>query len=113
MTQVHVDENVVAELQDVMGEDFHVLLETFMDDSLNRVLALQEALQQAAAEELRQVAHSFKGSSGNIGAPHLYTLCQELEALGRSGSVDGADVLVEQLRQELEEVERIMRGYLI
>lgn len=109
--EAHVDENMILELKDVMGEDFHMLLETFLVDSQERLVQLKEAIAAETAEELRHSAHSFKGSSGNIGAPQLSALCRDLEDLGRSGTVEGSAAIFEQLESEFTTVEKIMRSY--
>jgi HPt (histidine-containing phosphotransfer) domain-containing protein len=111
MGEAHVDEVMISELKEVMGEDFTVLLETFLSDSKQRLAVVQQAISEETSEELRQAAHSFKGSSGNIGAPLLSSICKELEDLGRSGSVSGAKPLLEQLQEEFAAVEEIMRSY--
>ena len=109
MSQVHVDQEAFAVLRDVMGDDFRRLLETFLNDSEQHIASLQQALDEKAAEQVRRSAHSLKGSSGNVGAPRLSALCQQLELKGREGVLDGCDVLLEEVRQELEEVERIIK----
>lgn len=111
MGQAHVDEAMILELKEVMGEDFHVLLETFLVDSKQRLEHLQKAIEAETAEELRHTAHSFKGSSGNIGAPQLSSLCKDLEDLGRSGTVAGSEAIFQQIKAEFSAVEEIMRSY--
>lgn len=109
--EAHVDEAMIMELKEVMGEDFHVLLETFLVDSKQRLEHLQEAIAAETAEELRHTAHSFKGSSGNIGAAQLSSLCKDLEDLGRAGTVEGSAAIFERLQTEFTTVEEIMRTY--
>jgi len=91
----HLDAAAVAELKGVMGSDFALLVQTFFTDSAQRIEAVRAALDAADAEALRRAAHSFKGSSSNMGAPHLAELCRALEELGRSGSVAGRQLLDE------------------
>jgi HPt (histidine-containing phosphotransfer) domain-containing protein len=56
------------------------------------------------AEALRKAAHGLKSSSANVGAERLAALCNELELLGRSGTVAGAPGLLQQAIDELARV---------
>ncbi|MFP8965879.1 Hpt domain-containing protein [Pokkaliibacter sp. CJK22405] len=70
---------LLAELQDVMEEEFASLLVTYIDDSTQRLSRLKGALQAEDAEDARQFAHSVKGSSSNIGALQLAEHLKEME----------------------------------
>nr|WP_178134326.1 Hpt domain-containing protein [Pseudomonas umsongensis] len=59
-----------------MEDAYPQLLDTFLDDSEQRLQSLREA---GKAAQLIDVAHSFKGSSSNMGAVRLVALCGELE----------------------------------
>ena len=41
MAEIHLDHNVLSALQEVMEEEYPVLLDTFLDDSQKRVEALR------------------------------------------------------------------------
>jgi len=100
----HLDAAAVAELKGVMGSDFALLAQTFFTDSGQRIEAVRAALDASDAEALRRAAHSFKGSSSNMGAPHLAELCRALEELGRGGSVQGGRQLLDELAAEFDAV---------
>lgn len=106
MNGKHLDAIAVEELKGVMGGDFDVLVRTFFIDSVQRIEGIRAALEARDPEALRRAAHSFKGSSGNMGAPHLAELCRALEELGRSGSVAGGDRLLDELAAEYDAVQR-------
>ena len=94
---VMIDSDVVAELQDVMGSDFSVLLESFERDGQQRLAALTAALAVGDTDSVRREAHSFKGSSGNLGAIQVCTLCMELEALAGEGNLERAETVLTRL----------------
>lgn len=96
----HVDDDVLRELQVVMGDDFGNLLQTFVTDSTARIAAAQQAAAAADGEALRRAAHSFKGSSGNMGALQLSELCRQIEELAHSGQVDRCIPLLAALSEE-------------
>jgi HPt (histidine-containing phosphotransfer) domain-containing protein len=72
----HLDLDALSALREVMEDAYPQLLDTFLADSEERLQSLRKA-QQAA--QLIEVAHSFKGSSSNMGAVTLAELCGELE----------------------------------
>lgn len=112
MTEVALDRDVVNELRSVMGENFETLVESFFRDSEQRLTLLHDAIQQGEADEVRQTAHSFKGSSGNLGAQVLSGLCLELEQAGRSGQLGEASELLERIRQAYVEARRELEDYI-
>ena len=97
MAEIHLDPEVLSGLQDVMESECPKLLDTFLDDSQKRVEALRKAGDDAKA--LGRIAHSFKGSSGNLGAVRLAQLCQRLEAES-VGPASNLGALVDQIDHE-------------
>nr|WP_205347586.1 Hpt domain-containing protein [Pseudomonas allii] len=80
-----------------MEGEYPKLLDTFLDDSQKRVEALRKARDDAKA--LGRIAHSFKGSSGNLGAVRLAQLCQRLEVESVESNADLGS-LVDQIDHE-------------
>lgn len=105
-TPRHLDEQALQELKGIMGSDFPLLVQTFLTDSRQRIAAVSAALDTDDSDALRRAAHSFKGSSSNLGALELAAICQQLEDHGRDGET-GADcpALLSQLAQEFHYVE--------
>ena len=97
MVDIHLDPQVLSGLQEVMEGEYPKLLDTFLDDSQKRVEALRKARDDAKA--LGQIAHSFKGSSGNLGAVRLAQLCQRLESESVEAAAD-LGALVDQIDRE-------------
>lgn len=100
MSDPHLDATVMAALQDVMEDEFPVLLDTFLTDSEERLRLLNAALQVSDAYAVRQAAHSFQGSCSNMGAPLLAQLCRLLEDAVQREQLDEAATLLEQLERE-------------
>lgn len=111
MSEAHLDDAVLSALQDVMAEEFPLLLETFIGDSEERLRGLREALAHADAHALRHTAHSFKGSCGNMGALRLTALCKQLEDLARHGNLGAATPLVAEVESEFASVRRLLESY--
>lgn len=105
----HLDLDALSELKEVMGEEFSLLITTFIDDSVTRLDTIKAAVQSADPESIRRTAHSFKGSASNMGAVQLTDHCRHLEELGHSGKSDGADIIFEKLLAEYQQVEHALR----
>lgn len=74
----------------------------FRADSSRAIRQLQRALSAGDAEVLRLAAHSLKGSAANIGGSKARALAAELEQIGRSGSLEAAPSVLEDLRDETD-----------
>ena len=66
-----------------------------------------EAVAQGNADGLRNVAHTLKSSSANVGALGLAELCKELERMGKEGKFEN---LAEVLAGVEEEYKRVVEA---
>lgn len=105
MASQHLDQGTLQELKVIMGGDFNKLLKTFASDSTMRVAAIQQAAAAVDNDALRRAAHSFKGSSGNMGALRLADLCRQIEELARDGAAARCIPLVTELVAEYAHVQ--------
>ncbi|EEF27330.1 conserved hypothetical protein [Ricinus communis] len=108
----HLDQAATQELRNIMGNEFALLVQTFIRDSAQRIEAIRSAVTGVDADALRRAAHSFKGSAGNMGAPRLAELCRSLEELGRVGDATSAFPLIDELVIEYGAVERELTALL-
>lgn len=106
MSDPALDPAIIQELQSVMGDEFRTLVDSFERDSRQRMQKLDEAIASQQADEIRRTAHSFKGSSGNLGAMELSRLCLELEQAGYAEDLRRAPELLEQIRTAFERARR-------
>lgn len=93
----HLDHDVLSALRDVMEEQYAELLETFLEDSEERLRVLRKA---EDVSQLINAAHSFKGSSSNMGAVRLARLCGKLEQLAKGDAPQGLTKLVGEIDGE-------------
>lgn len=107
MSEIHLDRDVLSTLKEVMEEGYLELLDTFLNDSEARLRVLHEARD---AEKLSATAHSFKGSSSNMGAVALAGLCQQLEERARRPPLYGIEDLISRIDREFLEVQHFYRG---
>lgn len=100
----HLDEEALAELQDVMEDEFGTLIHTYLSDSKDRIENLKAAINDGDADALAKTAHSFKGSCINIGAPRLGALCREIEKAGLENLLDDAPPALDAIEAEFQRV---------
>lgn len=85
-----LDMELVGELQDIMADGFVTLVDSYQRDSAQRLISMQAALDADDRGQLRQLAHSLKGSSSNLGAVQVTALCIVLE--GRVADADASEL---------------------
>ena len=78
LKRVQGDKELLAELFDIYQEDFVVKRQ-----------ALGDAMAAHDITKIEGIAHSLKGSSGNISAKPLHAACLKLEGLAQEGKTDG------------------------
>ena len=100
-----LDPEVLANLRDL--GDAELLAELagmFFDDASSRLEELREAIEAGDAAGVKRVAHTLKGSSGNMGAARMSAICSELQDVGASGDLARARGLLERLEEEFGRV---------
>lgn len=107
MADIHLDYSVLSALQEVMEGEYPLLLDTFLSDSERRLSQLHHASNPI---DLGQTAHSFKGSSSNMGARRLAYLCELLEERVKEVSPSGIEELVSRIEGEYATVRRLYRA---
>ncbi|UEB97410.1 Hpt domain-containing protein [Pseudomonas sp. HN2] len=101
MTDPSVDRDVLDTLREVMEGDYPELLDTFLNDSEERLSNLRATKD---ADQLMSCAHSFKGSACNMGAVRLAELCQDLESNAKDKSPEALAQLVADIHSEFADV---------
>ena len=97
MADTHLNRDVLSMLREVMEDEYPSLLETFIADSEKRLRVLRMA---EDAAQMMEAAHSFKGSSSNMGATRLTELCSELEQRAKHKNLTGIEELVGEIDDE-------------
>ncbi|MGB8648521.1 MAG: response regulator [Anaerolineae bacterium] len=77
------------------------LINAFVQESATLLPALEQAVQQNDLPQVRQIAHSLKGSSGFMGAQAVHQLCAEIELCARNGDPAGIPDRLDQLKPAL------------
>lgn len=104
----HLDYTVLESLKEVMEDDFVLLLETFVQDSNERIAKLQSLVNTDDKEAIRRAAHSFKGSCSNVGATQLTSLCCDLEKKALAGNIAQLQEDLAAIEQEFAQVRNLL-----
>lgn len=107
----HLDYDTLNTLKQVMEDDFALLIDTFVQDSTERIRTLRDVIQGTEADLIRRAAHSFKGSSSNIGAMQLSALCAALEKKALANNFDGLGRDVDEIEHEFAQVVVSLRSF--
>jgi CheY-like chemotaxis protein/HPt (histidine-containing phosphotransfer) domain-containing protein len=100
-----LDPEVMAGLRELGGAEMLTeLAGMFLDDASSCLATLREAIEAGDANSAERVAHTLKGSSGNMGAKEMAAICAELQDTGSSGDLTRAPELLEQLEDEFKQV---------
>ncbi len=93
LERVQDDKELLAELFDIYQDDFII-----------KRKALGEAIAAKDMVKIKEVAHSMKGSSGNISAKPLHAACLQLEMLAKEGKTDGMAEMLPTIDGYFEEI---------
>jgi CheY-like chemotaxis protein len=85
------------------------MIDTFLEDTPDLLQQMSRGVKQVEPASLRIAAHSLKSNSADFGAEILRDLCKQAEAMGRQGTLDGADALVAQAVSEYAKLEEILK----
>ena len=106
----HLDTAQLTELKDIMEDAFGDLVSTYLDDSTEKLSALDYAVTDQDAKEVASLAHSLKGYSSNICASGLAEKFKVLEDMGRAGDVTEGAAALEDAKAAYADVEQELKS---
>ncbi len=82
------------ELKEMLEEGLDELLDEYLSDTTSQLAQLREAVDAGDINTIASIAHTLKGSSGNLGINAVYLLSQDLEQEAKTGQLrDGRGAL--------------------
>lgn len=87
------------------------MVNTFLRNAPKQLEEIRRAIRLKRADRLAFCAHALKGPLSIFAARKAADCCQELENLGRSGSLADAAKSYNQLQEEIAALEANLRGY--
>ncbi len=102
-----IDRTQLLESLNAMGDEpksaLAMVLELYLEDAPQLVVAIGQAAAKVDFEALRFAAHSLKSSSGTLGAQRLASLCQQMEFKARKGDDSNLPGLNQQIQETYQE----------
>jgi two-component system sensor histidine kinase/response regulator len=108
-----IDQRTLDALLDSLGGDADFLMElvdAYLDSTPGLLAAMRQATAAGDPAGLQRAAHTLKTGSANMGAMALAAQCKELEDIGKSGSLGGADARIDAVAAAYEGVAAALRG---
>lgn len=110
---VVLDESVLAELREVMGNEFDNLVQMFLADAARYIAALEEAASANDLERMIGPAHTLKSSSANLGAMAVSAAARRIETAAREGVLPRPAVAVAVLEAEFQRASESLRRLVV
>lgn len=103
----------LEELKRTLGEEgFSLIAQAFIEGVPEKLEYLKKAVMTENSEDLRKMAHILKGNSGMIQAKRVYNLYEKLLDLGKSGTTDGAQDILDAVLLENQLVVDVLKKHL-
>ena len=106
-TQVSNGSVEISQLLDRIDDDRALLaelLDIFRREYPDNLKAAQQAIDAQSGDCLQRVGHTLKGALGNLSATNASSLASELEIIGRSNHLTGAQSVLDRLIPEVSNV---------
>ena len=108
-----LDRAVTAELRaGIAPTTLLEVIDAFETEASERLQEICGAARDADAEALAAAAHALKGAAANLGAAQIARVAARLEELARSGALDGASALGDELARAVRESPAALRAEL-
>jgi len=85
------------------------LVEMYFVQTQKQFGQLRDAIRAGQADPVRRVAHSCAGASATMGMTHLVPILRQLEKLGASGTLTGAEPICETAAGEFERIREFLK----
>jgi diguanylate cyclase (GGDEF)-like protein len=103
-----LDEAVFDKLREILGPALLQTVTPFLEDTPNYLQQMEIGLANDDADTVRAMAHSIKGSAGNLGAATLAQLAKEAEEHAIERRLDEVRPLMSRLKQAFDAVATVL-----
>lgn len=102
-----IDRELLESVQSLYDDDgsgnmFNELITLYLNDAAMRLAQIKRAAQESNVAGVLHAAHTLKGSSANVGAAAVASICAEVEGHARIGSIEIAASILPELEREFE-----------
>jgi len=99
-----LDRTVFDKLREILGPSLQQAVTPYLEDMPLSLEQLETAVEQKDVDAIRSLAHTIKGSSGNLGATNIIQLAKKVEELAQARQIDAIHPLLSQLRSAFDDV---------
>lgn len=103
-----LDLSYLASAADGDTEFIRSILDEYLQEMGSYLTQLKDSLERKDVALLLRAAHTMKGASANVGATRVSDTASHLETQARRGVLDGSQVLVALLGQEVARVRALI-----
>jgi len=100
-----IDDDQIAPLRELGSDDFHELVQLFLDEGASRVARLRALQGHGDGASLAAVAHTLRGTSAAFGPSRLADLCAQIERATPGDSSIDVSKLVDDVAVEFDRVQ--------
>ncbi len=103
-----LDREAFEKLREILGPALQQSIAPFLEDTPGYLDQMEQAVSEGDADTARAMAHSIKGSSGNLGATILAQLAKEAEDLANGRRLAEMQPLLPRLRRAYDAVAALL-----
>jgi len=81
---IDIDFAFLNQTKDALGDDFKEVVVTFIEDTLEKMNIINQAIASDDKQTVNFYSHQIKSSSGSFGIRHLHELSKQLELLAKT-----------------------------
>lgn len=99
------------EMADNLGlelDEFNALVALFIETSRKDINQMTTALEHADADRMVELAHSLKGSAGNLGFVSISAEAKQLEINARNNNLKDTVEQIRILHEKLDSIEQVL-----
>ncbi len=105
-----LDQSVLAQLHEDMGEDVQMVVEAFLESIDELLIELKKRSAAESSTNISRWAHSIKSSAASVGMMKLSAVAAHLEKSIKQGEVVDIDALVSQIEDEYSLSRKLLDG---
>ena len=84
------------------------LLDIYIEDFIEKFVQLEQAIAQSDFNNIKEIGHSLKGSSGNLSLNGLYETAYGIELSGGENNIEQAKLLFIRLKEEFKKLKNFL-----
>ncbi|HTX20191.1 MAG TPA: PAS domain S-box protein [Bacteroidota bacterium] len=106
------DETILRRMKELGAETdpafAMTLIDTFLDDALERIARITEALKQGKADKVYFDAHTLRGGCLSLGALNLAAILHTMEESAMEGRLEGLEKILREVNSEFEKTRELL-----